>query len=76
MATEIEISGRHDPCIAPRLLPVAEAMCAVAIYDAWLAQQDLAPQSILGIEKIDEIDEYDWDSIVQVLLNNHWGNEP
>jgi len=64
-AKEIEISGRHDPCIAPRLLPVAEAMCALAIYDAWLAQQDLALQSVIGIDEIDEIDEYDWDSIVQ-----------
>ncbi|MDR2560633.1 MAG: chorismate synthase [Holophagales bacterium] len=60
-AKEIEISGRHDPCIAPRLLPVAEAMCALAIYDAWLAQQDLAPQSVIGVE------EYDWDSIIQLL---------
>ena len=33
--------GRHDPCIAPRIVPVAEAMCALVIYDAWLSQQAL-----------------------------------
>jgi chorismate synthase len=57
LATKIEISGRHDPCIAPRLLPVAEAMCAIAIYDAWLVQQEVAPKSIAGVE------DYDWDMI-------------
>ena len=31
----IEIRGRHDPCIAPRALPVAEAAAALAILDAW-----------------------------------------
>ena len=70
VATEIEISGRHDPCIAPRLLPVAEAMCAITIYDAWLAQQDLAPQSISSVE------DYDWDSIVRVSFNNQLGDKP
>jgi chorismate synthase len=69
-AKEIEISGRHDPCIAPRLLPVAEAMCALAIYDAWLSQQDQAPQNIPNVEG-DK-----WDSIVQASLSNHWGDEP
>ncbi len=28
--------GRHDPCIVPRGLPVAEACAAIAVYDAWL----------------------------------------
>lgn len=32
-AAEIEIQGRHDPAIAPRLAPVAEAMAAVTILD-------------------------------------------
>jgi len=59
--TEIEIQGRHDPCIAPRLLPVAEAMCALAIYDAWLAQAELAP------EKVFNVSEYDWGLIEKIL---------
>jgi len=31
------VAGRHDPCIAPRLVPVAEAMLALVLVDAWLA---------------------------------------
>ena len=31
------IHGRHDPCIAPRAVPVVEAAAAIALYDAWLA---------------------------------------
>jgi len=38
---EIRVQGRHDPCIAPRIVPVAEAMCAIVIYDAWLTQAEL-----------------------------------
>jgi chorismate synthase len=40
-AAEISTKGRHDPCIAPRIVPVAEAMCALVVYDAWLSQQAL-----------------------------------
>ncbi|HOE81688.1 MAG TPA: chorismate synthase [Myxococcota bacterium] len=28
--------GRHDPCICPRLVPVAEAMVALVLADAWM----------------------------------------
>lgn len=31
--TEIEIIGRHDPCIVPRALPVVEAVTAIAVLD-------------------------------------------
>ncbi len=34
----ISIRGRHDPCIVPRILPVAEAMVALVIADAFLEQ--------------------------------------
>jgi chorismate synthase len=30
---EIEIKGRHDPCIVPRALPVVEAAVAIAVLD-------------------------------------------
>ena len=30
------VSGRHDPCIAPRAVPCVEAAAACAIYDALL----------------------------------------
>lgn len=29
----LEVSGRHDPCIVPRAVPVIEAAAAIAIYD-------------------------------------------
>jgi chorismate synthase len=30
---EISISGRHDTCICPRIVPVAEAMVALVLVD-------------------------------------------
>jgi len=33
----IEIKGRHDPCIVPRIVPVVEAMAAVVVTDCMLA---------------------------------------
>lgn len=32
--TELVVRGRHDPCIVPRAVPVAEAACALALLDA------------------------------------------
>jgi chorismate synthase len=37
----VAIEGRHDPCICPRVVPVAEAMMAVTLVDAWLRQRAL-----------------------------------
>ena len=31
----LEITGRHDPCIVPRAIPVLEAAAMIALYDAW-----------------------------------------
>jgi len=33
---EIEFSGRHDPCIVPRVIPVVEAMTSVVLLDCLL----------------------------------------
>lgn len=30
---EIKVRGRHDPCICPRIVPVAEAMMSIVIVD-------------------------------------------
>lgn len=38
-AVEIQTEGRHDPIICPRIVPVVEAMTALVLMDAWLAQQ-------------------------------------
>lgn len=35
-AVEIRVGGRHDPCIGPRLVPVAEAMLGLVLADALL----------------------------------------
>lgn len=56
-AAEISTHGRHDPCIAPRIVPVAEAMCALVIYDAWLTQQALREGSVPSA------DEWDWAAV-------------
>jgi chorismate synthase len=37
----IQIEGRHDPCICPRVVPVAEAMMALVLMNAWLSQRAL-----------------------------------
>lgn len=29
----LEVTGRHDPCIVPRAVPVVEAAAAIAVYD-------------------------------------------
>jgi len=34
--TTLQVHGRHDPCICPRVIPVAEAMCAVTMADMLL----------------------------------------
>ena len=35
----IRVLGRHDPCICPRVVPVAEAMVAMVLADAIAVQQ-------------------------------------
>jgi chorismate synthase len=59
--SDIATHGRHDPCIAPRIVPVAEAMCALVIYDAWLTQQELREGGAA------QLDEWDWESIEALL---------
>jgi chorismate synthase len=39
--TEVAIEGRHDPCICPRVVPVAEGMMGIVLMDAWLRQRAL-----------------------------------
>ena len=40
---ELAVRGRHDPCIVPRAVPVAEAVCAFVLLDA-LLQDGAAPR--------------------------------
>jgi len=58
---EISTQGRHDPCIAPRIVPVAEAMCALVVYDTWLSQQALREGAVPAL------DEWDWDAVEALI---------
>jgi len=37
--TTIATKGRHDPCLLPRFIPMAEAMVALVLVDHWLRWQ-------------------------------------
>ena len=39
--TNISVTGRHDPCICPRVVPVVESMSAIAILDMLLIQKTI-----------------------------------
>ncbi len=32
----VRTRGRHDPCLLPRFIPMAEAMVALVLADHWL----------------------------------------
>ena len=32
----IRVEGRHDPCVCPRAVVVAEAMLCIVLMDHWL----------------------------------------
>jgi chorismate synthase len=36
---EIEINGRHDPCVLPRAVPIVEAMASMVLADLLLRNQ-------------------------------------
>lgn len=38
---KIQVKGRHDPCICPRVVPVVEAMIAVTLADCLLIQKSI-----------------------------------
>ena len=37
--TKVRTTGRHDPCLLPRFVPIAEAMVALVLADHWLRQR-------------------------------------
>jgi len=41
MPTTIATKGRHDPCLLPRFIPMAEAMVAIVLADHMLRQRSL-----------------------------------
>jgi chorismate synthase len=40
---DLEVHGRHDPCLCPRVVPVAEAMVCLTLADALLRQRAIEP---------------------------------
>jgi chorismate synthase len=44
-AAKVSIKGRHDPCICPRVVPVAESMVALTLLDHLERQQSLVGKS-------------------------------
>ncbi|WP_456466641.1 chorismate synthase [Methanopyrus sp.] len=43
---ELSVEGRHDPCICPRVVPVAEAVVAIVLADAVLRAGYVNPDSV------------------------------
>ncbi|MFO0357393.1 MAG: chorismate synthase [Sphingobacteriaceae bacterium] len=37
--TNIQIEGRHDPCVVPRAVPIVESMAAMVVLDYYLLQK-------------------------------------
>ncbi len=47
--TTIQISGRHDPCVLPRAVPIVEAMTALVLADEYLALRSSKLSSSLSL---------------------------
>jgi len=45
--TDIEVRGRHDPTIPPRMVPVAESMVALVLADYMIRGGRINPESLL-----------------------------
>lgn len=39
--TTVKVTGRHDPCICPRVVPVVEAMLAITLLDCLLIHKSM-----------------------------------
>ena len=50
----IVTKGRHDPCVALRAVPIAEAMLALVLLDAWLEQsaQEAARGTFTTVQEV------------------------
>ena len=38
---DVQVRGRHDPCLCPRVVPVAEAMIALTLVDCLMLQKSI-----------------------------------
>jgi chorismate synthase len=44
---EISVGGRHDPCIVPRIVPVAESMLALVLTDCLLEHRKISKKAVI-----------------------------
>jgi chorismate synthase len=44
--TQLKVTGRHDPCIVPRAIPVIEAVCAYKLLDHLITSGQLKRKGI------------------------------
>ena len=44
--TTVRTKGRHDPCLLPRFIPMAEAMVAIVLADHWLRWKSQKPDHL------------------------------
>jgi chorismate synthase len=47
-AVTLEASGRHDPCVLPRAVPMVEAMACLVLADHWLRQRGQCGEPAVG----------------------------
>ena len=66
----ISVEGRHDPCICPRVVPVAEAMVALTLLDHLTRQQLLRKKTTLQALR-DDIDLIDRNILLLVAERQH-----
>ncbi len=65
-ARKIQLEGRFDTCIIPRIIPVAEAMIKLALADA-ISYQKLIEEEELGLQQLREaIDKIDEDLLISL----------
>lgn len=49
--TVIKTLGRHDPCLLPRFVPIAEAMVALVLADQWLRWRAQCPDQAARMQR-------------------------
>ncbi|MCJ1340555.1 bifunctional chorismate synthase/riboflavin reductase [NAD(P)H] aro2 [Bachmanniomyces sp. S44760] len=76
----LEAKGRHDPCVVPRAVPIVEAMAALVVMDALLAQEarqsarsklPLLPKKVLSPSETVVEDQASKDAKHDAMVNGH-----
>lgn len=73
-AVEFSTGGRHDPCICPRVVPVAEAMAALVLIDHVLLQERIQRNGAVD-ERRRQIETIDTQVLLLLAQRQHILNE-